>query len=260
MSRKDPIKLAFESIPFSEFFVRLKGFVINPEIKSSPLHQNELRFALKDFVESLLLVTPVIAFVKYVMPTYFKINPISLFNPFFLVMLLGFQTLIFSFILNVMAAMALSIKSFSSHSLLFRQAIRSYAILNLIISVMFAIAINRVIITGDITHAENNFDLWLGGILGIGAFLLLWRTLFKPIVGYFLRYYRKSLSYILTTLVIIATLYVVRFINFDFVRYVIDRKELCEQIVPLKYGKGIEDGKFNKDCLIGKCIEGLEKL
>lgn len=256
MSKKDNIaKLTFKALPFHEFLERIWAFMRNPFFDGREVSNSPLRFAYRDFVDSLLLVVAFLTFIKYLIPSLFNIDPVPLINPIYLAFLLAINAVIFSFILSAVTSCFLAPKKLLFHNVIVYQTLRAYAVINLLIVLIVALGINRIIITGDMKVATNSIDLWIGGITGTIALYLSWRLLVKPLWFYIAAHYRKGISFMLSAIVIFLSLFINKQLPFGVGEMVINKPEFCKQLFEIKKKKGEIAASVDADCFIGKCIE-----
>ncbi|MEX1221146.1 MAG: hypothetical protein WEA82_03415 [Idiomarina sp.] len=254
MSNKSWIRLAFEAMPFHGFAEKIWHFVRRPEINGESLEDSSLRYSGQNFIASLYLVTAVVAFVQYLLPQLFEIDLDQLINPLYLTMLLAVQAIVFSLILGVISSISLLPKKTTFHHLIVHQTIQAYAVLNLVVVVLFWMGMNRVLKTGDPQAATSQLDLWLGGGLALFAFWLIWRLLVKPLWRYIANHYTTKIAAGVTIIVLVSSSWANSYVIFGFGELVINKVAVCEQLYESKLLRGELDPSVDEQCFVGHCI------
>jgi len=161
--------------------------------------------------------------------------------------------------LSFITSLVLIAKEPRFHHLIIHQTLHSYAVANFIIIVIFAIGVNRALVTGDILRATNSIDLWVGGLFGASALYLIWRLLAKPLWHYIARYYNKTFSFVLLIIVIVVTLWINKHASFGFGNLIINKSEFCKQLYEIKRKSDEIPPSVDAECFIGKCMESNPK-
>ncbi|WP_341645182.1 hypothetical protein [Thauera sp. SDU_THAU2] len=253
-STKSWLRLAFEALPFHEFLERICHFMRTPEIKGSKPEESSLRHSGQNFITSLFLVSAVVTFVQYLLPHLFEIDLGQLINPLYLALLLAIQAIIFAFILGFFSSISLLPRKPAFHHLVIHQTIQAYAVLNLLVVILFWIVINRILETGDPQEASSTLDLWLGGIIGAVTLWLIWRLLFRPLWRYTTNYYTKKTAFGITAIALISTSWANSYIAFDLSSLVINKTALCKQLYTMKKQRGEIDQSVDEQCFMGHCL------
>ncbi|MDV6318706.1 hypothetical protein [Chromohalobacter sp. HP20-39] len=255
MSNKSWIRLAFEAIPFHDFAEKICHFVRRPEISGESLEDSSLRYSGQNFIASLFLVTAVVAFVQYLLPQLFEIDLGQLINPLYLTMLLAIQAIVFSLILGVISSISLLPKKPTFHHLIFHQTIQAYAVLNLVVVVLFWMGMNRVLTTGDPQEASSQLGLWIGGGLGLFAFWLIWRLLVKPLWRYMANHYTTKIAVGVTAIVLASSSWTNSYVFFGFGDLVINKAAVCKQLYESKLLRGELDPSVDEQFFVGHCMD-----
>ncbi|HFE38884.1 MAG TPA: hypothetical protein ENK06_10785 [Gammaproteobacteria bacterium] len=257
MTNKSWLRLAFEAIPFHVFLEESWRFICKPEIEGDSLENSSLRYAGQNFIASLFLVTMVVAFVQYLLPQLFEVDLGQLINPVYLCLFLAVQAIVFAFILAIAISISVFPKKPAFHHLVAHQTIQAYAVLNLMVVVLFWIGMNRILKTGNFKEASSSLDLWLGGVAGLIALWLIWRLLVKPIWHYIAAYYSKKISFGVAALVFFSSSWVNSYAVFDFGSFVINKSAVCKQIYETKKFSGEIKSFVDEQCFIGHCMSKM---
>lgn len=254
MSKKSWLRLSFEALPFHDFLEKVWQFLRKPEIAGDNLENSSLRYAGQNFIASLLLVTTAVAFVQYLLPQLFEIDLGQLINLVYLSLVLAVQAIVFAFILAIVSSIFLFPRKPTFHHLVVHQTIQTYAVLNLLVVVMFWIGMNRILKAGNLQAASSALDLWLGGGVGIISLWLSWRLLVKPLWKYTAKHYAKNAAVGITGLVLVSSLWVNSYITFGFGEFVINKSAVCKQLYEAKKQRGEVEPSVNEQCFIGHCM------
>ncbi len=257
MARKSAIRLAFEALPFYDFLEKSWLFVRKPEITGESLDNSSLRYAGHNFIASLFLVTTVVAFVQYLLPQLFEVDLIQLVNAVYLSLVLAVQAVVFAFIVAIVASISLLPKKPAFHYLIAHQVIQVYAVLNLLIVVMFWIGMNRILKTGSIQSASSPLDLWLGGSVGILALYLSWRLLIRPLWSYNAKHYSKNVALGVSTIILIVSFWANSYAAFGFGELVINKPAVCKQLYEIKNQQREIDAILDEQCFIDHCMNQI---
>lgn len=254
MTKKSALRLAFEALPFHDFLEKGWLFVRKPDITSESLENSSLRYAGHNFIASLFLITTSVAFVQYLLPQLFEADISQLINPVYLSLALAVQAIVFAFVLFIVSSVSLLPKKPAFHHLIAHQVIQTYAVLNLLVVVMFWVGMNRILKTGNIQAASSSLDLWLGGGVGMLALCLSWRLLVRPLWNYTAKYYTKSIALGVTAVVLVVSLWAHLYITFGFGDLVINKSAFCKQLYEVKKQRGELDSSIDEQCFIGRCM------
>ena len=119
-----------DAIPFYGVFTRLVKFAINPTIQTQPMDQNDLRYYIKDFLESLLLIGTITDLLCFLFPKIIKLDLGNIFSSIRFAFVLGLSELARVAIFYVVLLMVLVLATRKWHFNLVRQTLRSFAITN----------------------------------------------------------------------------------------------------------------------------------
>lgn len=258
MGKKGPYDRAVENIP--ESFKRIYRFIMKPAIPKENIADTEMSYVYVDFVAILAVISSIVAALKYLVPDYLEINPISLINWHVFVVLITINTFLFSSIIYVLLIVPLKYKNDKDHFKIFCQSIKAFAIENVLIAIMITVAMNRIIIKGSLKISVGNLDLWIGGFTAIGSlFILIW-LLVRPVISYLNQYYSKIISYIFTCGAVFISISSIPFIQIKYFNRIIDPKEFCSQYMSYKYKNELTDCTPSKDCLNQKCLSEIDRF
>jgi ABC-type amino acid transport system permease subunit len=254
MSNKSWLQLAFEALPFHDSLEKMWQFVRKPEIEGGSLKDSLLRYSGQNFIASLFLVSTVVALVQYLLPQLFEINIGQLINPLYLTLLLAIHAIVFAFILGFFSTISLLPKQPAFQHLVVHQTIQSYAVLNLLVVVLFWLGTNRVLKTGDLQEASSELDLWLGGGVGVIALWLSWRLLMKPLWKYIAKHYAPKIAFGVTAIVLFTSSWTNSYVVFNFGDLVINKSAVCKQLYETKKQRGDIEPSVDEHCFVGHCI------
>jgi len=229
--------------------MKLLAFIPRPDIKNRELTQ-----AVGITITSLSVAVFSVGALKHLIPGYLQIDPAALINPFIFPLTLVLNTVIFSAILFFICSMMLLPKVYKLQPCIFKHAIWVYAVLNILISLLFVIGLNRMIVIADMHTAINNMDLWIGGILATLLLLMTYWLLIQPVARYFNQYYRKQLSYILSITAVALTISANPVIAISYFDHAINHDAFCKQWAEINFKEQLEAGTTNKDYLVGQCL------
>lgn len=255
MSNKSWTRLALEALPFHDFLENIWHFIRRPDIKGESLKGSSLRCSGQNFIASLFLVTAVVSSAQYALPQLFDIDLGQLINPLYLIILLAIQAIMFALILGFVSSILLLPKKPAFHYLIVHQTIQAYAVLNLLVVVLFWIVINRVLKTGDPQEASIELDLWLGGGASIITLWLSWRLLVKPLWRYIASHYATKTAVGATALVLVSSSWANSYVVFGFGDLVINKSAVCRQLYESKMLRGEIDAYVDEQCFVGRCMD-----
>ncbi|MGO9105023.1 MAG: hypothetical protein ACLQDH_02775, partial [Dissulfurispiraceae bacterium] len=198
------------------------------------------------------------AIIKYVFPSFFKIDLFPMFNPVYSILMFGGQAFIFSFVLALLISVALIFKERKFHYLIFYQGMRCYSVLNLFISAVSLIILNRMV-AGNNAYFPSRTDIYIGAFLAICGLILFCYAIIYPLVNY-LDHYIKRRHAIINIITVLFLIVITYFINSKFhlqfiSSNVIRKDKFCEQLV---LGKAKQLGISNRDdiqCMIDECLK-----
>ncbi|MDL1956048.1 MAG: hypothetical protein LWW95_03205 [Candidatus Desulfofervidus auxilii] len=255
--RKDPTIQIKDMV--SDALKRFIKLVCRPNIPIGDIEGTDLYFVYHDFIYSLSIISILVVTIKGLLPNYFVINPASLINwPIFL-LLLALNALIPSLIIFALLSVPLHYKTQKIHVSIFYHALRSYSVEIILVAILFVIGINRVFINSSLVQPINTFDLIFGLVISITVLFFLFWLIAYPISKYLKNFFSKKTAYLLGLSSTILCLLINPSLSFKYFDNILDYKEFCYQYISYKYQKEIAKGIYNKECLIGKCIE-LKKI
>ena len=254
MTNKSWLRLVFEALPFHDFLEKSWRFICRPEIEGDSLENSSLRYAGHNFIASLFLVTTVVAFVQYLLPQLFEVDLGQLINPVYLSVILAVQAIVFGFILAIVISILLIPKKPAIHHLVAHQTLQAYAVLNLLVVVLFWIGMNRILKTGNLEEASSALDHWLGGLAGLIVLWLSWRLLVKPLWHYIAAYYTRKTALGVTAIAFFLSSWVNSFSVVDFGDFVINKSAVCKQIYETKKLHGEITSSVDEQCFVGRCM------
>lgn len=258
MSNKEPFDRVVENTP--ESFKRLYRFIIKPAIPKENVAESELSYVYIDYFIALAAVSGIVAALKYLIPDYLEINPVSLINWHIFALFLITNTFLFSLIIYASLWIPLKYKKSENNRKIFFQTIKAFAIENALIAVMVTVAMNRIIVKGSLKISTGNLDLWIGAFTAFGSFLLIIWLVVIPVVSYLNQYYSKVVSYTLTCSSVLISIACINTITFKYFNHIIDSKEFCSQYISYKYKKELSFCAYSKDYLKNKCQAEIDRL
>ncbi len=239
--KKSIPETSFDGIPNSNFWKRLWLFIVSPNMPTDDLENSNLKkYALKNLIASFFLTFGVVYFIEHLIPNLFKTNVSTIINPVYLSINIALQAVAFGIILSIASSVILLLKERKIHKIIFFQVIQVYTVLNLIITLLFWISLNRILNTGNINISINNIDYWLGGVIGLLVFILFFRLLFNPLWKYIKQYYSKYLALVFTILALSSTFWVNGYVypyfslNSDLI---IKKQKACSQLYEIRNKK-----------------------
>lgn len=236
---------------FSQTSKRLYSFVKNPKIDIE-----SLEYSLVDFIISIATVFFIVALLKNLLPVYWVIDPIKLFNFHIFALLLTVNTFIFSSILLIFFFVLDKLKKIDNYNLVFYQGFRAYSIINLLIVILFIILVNKLM--------QNKLNDWsfIEGAFGIYCILiglyLFFRLLINPISILLQTSFSKNISFTIAFISVLMAGFANEPVFKNYFINIIDKPEFCKQYIEINYMEDIVSMRKNKDCMIGTCIKGIE--
>ncbi|TGG92888.1 hypothetical protein E4656_12255 [Natronospirillum operosum] len=256
MVSKDPIHRFLASVP--ESYKRLVRFFRNPYLHLESSNDPDLEYVLLDYIAALAALGAAIATIGTFLPGYLEIDPVSILRMDMFLVLLTVNTVSFSICLWLASAVILAVSGLKLHGAIFYQGIKAYALLNIPVAIVFIIALNRIVVIGDVTEPTGNGDLVFATMAVFCAFALSIWLVAIPIGKYLRSKYRAAIAYPLALVVLVISVSVNPAIASGYFSNVIDKRAVCEQYVSFRHGTEIQEGMYNKDCLIGQCIAAFE--
>lgn len=258
MSNKEPFDRVVEYIP--ESFKRLYRFIIKPAIPKGSVAESELSYVYIDYSTALAVVSGVVAALKYLIPDYLEINPVSIINWHIFVLLLVTNTFLFSLMIYALLSIPLRFKKAKNNFKIFYQSIKAFSIENVLIAIMVTVAVNRIIVKESFKSSTGNLDLWIGVFTAFCSFLFIIWLVVIPVASYLKQYYSKAMAYALTCCAVLISIASIHAISIKYFNRIIDPKEFCSQYIGYKYKKEFADCRYSQDYLKNKCQAEIDRL
>lgn len=256
MISNSPVLNLFNAIP--ETFKRLLRFAKDPSRHLNEAPDADLEHVLMDYLASLSIVTAVIAAFDAFLPGYLEINPISMLRMGVFWVMLTLNTITFSLFLWFFSLIVLSFSGLKFHKAIFYQGIKSYAFLNIPAAIISVIALNRIVVSGNLEAATGIADKLFSVTVAIGALALAVWLVALPLGKYLHRHYRASVAYPLGFIGCIFASMANPILASGYFSNVLDKEGFCEQFISFRKKAEIQNGSLNKDTWVGKCVASLE--
>jgi len=256
--KKDPTIQIFDLVPTS--FKRFKRLIVRPDIPTYDIEKTDLYFVYHDFIFALSFISIIIGVIKGLLPNYFVINPVSLINWPIFILLLTLNALMPSIIVFSLLLIPLYYKTRKVHVCIFYHMLRAYSLEIILVSILFVIAINRIFINNNPLKAVNTIEFIFAVIISVSVLFFIWWLVGYPVSKYLTNFFSKKIAYSLGIGSILFCLYINPTLSFKYFNNMIDYKEFCIQYVNYKFQNELAGNVYNKDCLIGKCLELKEKF
>lgn len=251
MISKAPISRFISATP--ESFKRLLRFARNPSQHLDSAFDPDLEHALLDYFKSLAIVAGVLTALAYFLPGYLEINPIDIQRTVVLLTLFTVNAVTFSLCLWFVSLIVLLFARVQLHGAIFYQGIKASAFLNIPAAIIFVIAVNRIVVNGDINNATGTGDSLLATVAAISAFALSIWLLILPIGRYLRSRYRPAIAYPLGLAICALASLLNPIIAPDYFSIVLDKGKLCEQVISTRKKAELQSGAIKKDEWVGKC-------
>lgn len=172
--------------------------------------------------------------------------------PLFVLMLLT-NAVVFSTILYSLCLLPLVARARSAHFQVMAHALYVFAIFNFLLTVLFVLAINRVIVNGSLIDSTSGSDLFFGGLFGLALLALAMRALVLPIARYLASYYGRAPAFVLALFVVPLASWLNPVIASGYFEHAVERENFCAALVSIRYQSELASGRYSRDCLIAKC-------
>lgn len=234
-----------------DFIIKSFYFLKNPEINPTSDAYND---SLKNFVSSVLLLGGLITLIKAAIPNAFSFDAVAGINPFVLALILlangiGFS-LVFLFLAwcTLLPFGVLIPKAYYGY-----QALRLFAVQNVLLTILIMISINRISVTHDFTKAVSTLDSWIGLFFCALMIILMFRCLIAPFANHLSLFYKRKLAWTLSIIVVSISCYFNPTLDFSYYNNLIDSGKLCEAIIEEKFFDDIAKGKINYHQKLFEC-------
>lgn len=254
------ISEGLDAIPFYGVLKRLRKFVTDPSIRDTAIGQNDLKYYIKDFLESLLLIGTIIDLLCFCLPDIIKLDLSNMLSSIRFAFLIGFDEFVQVVVFYTLLLFILTWRKRGWHFNLARQALRSFAVTNFLLVLGFLIEFsNRIYakITDTNPCLCKTLIALLILIIGYG---LLFLVLVLPVWKYLSKYYSKIVCVVFIILSISTAKVVANKINPFPPTLAVNKQSFCEQYVKIRYRSQIELGQYNYFRLLDKHLEAYDKL
>jgi hypothetical protein len=190
-------------------------------------------------------------------PGLLAVDPDDLVNwPLFTTMLL-LNALSFTLLLYALLIGFLYFRARHGHVQLITHCLRSYALMNVLITLLVVIGASELIASGRMMP-QSGAMLWLSLAIITAVFVLIARLFLLPVA----RYLRANLSFRGAGAAgILSVLLALRFnpvIAGGYFAHIIDEENFCAAAVRVRFRQELSSGRYSRDCLIAQCVAAAE--
>lgn len=250
-----------DAIPFYGVIKRLHKFIVDPSIHDIAISQNGLKYSIKDFLESLLLIGTTIDLLCFLFTDIIKLDLGNMLSSIRFAFIIGLSELVrVAVFFGVLLSLLLLTKRGWRHLNLARQALRSFAVVNFFLVPGFLLGFNNKIyatISGTPPSQSKYLIAFL--ILFIGVVLSVW-VLVIPVWKYFHRHFNSYVCGLFLFLAFGAAIGADNFAPSPSPTLAINKQSFCEQYVKIRYGSQIESGRYNYFGVLDKCLRAYDNL
>lgn len=243
---------------FPELPKRLWQLVRRPAIEPGPLPAAVLVSAFVDLFAVTAATGTIVAIGSAHAPGLLAVDPDELINwPLFTTMLL-LNSLGFTLVLYALLIGFLYFRARHRHVQLITHCLRSYALMNVLITFLVVIGVNELIANGEVVPRSGAM-VWLLWAVLIAVFVLALRLLLSPVARYLRAHFRSKAVYVGG---IVAVLLALRFnpvIAGGYFSHVIEKESFCAAVVQVRFERELSSGEYSRDCLVAKCVMAGEK-
>ncbi|GEM_PF-3277005 len=255
MNSTNPIRNFVFSAPAS--LKRLGRFCVDPSLHLRAQPDSDLQHVLMDYLASLSIVVGVMAAIGALIPWYMETNPISMLRIPLFMLLMTVNAVTFALSLWLVSVVVLVFSGVRLHGVMFYQGIKSYAILNIPVAVIFVIAINRLILVNDFNVAPGSGDVVFATIVALLGFALGIWLVAVPAGRYLRRRYRPAVAYPLGLAIYVFASLANPVVASQYFSNALDEHAFCEKYISARVSSELR-GTYDKDCLVGKCVAALK--
>lgn len=261
-----PIKITIEGLPFYKYIIRMIKFFRNPEIETSELKNNPLRFSIFDVFNSLGLTSVIAFFLLWLIPGLIKIEVAKIFNPVYITILFLYYSLNFSIFMSFsLTTLSYTLKCdntlifWKSIQLVFLHCVRFYSLVLIVCAVIFLWGLNSFYLYGKIFFIDNIILRWLFLVLFIGFFFIYChlKLLIFPIVNFLFKKKYKKMKYFFILVSLLSSIFLNWYMPEIPVKYLFDSKEFIRQFETSPYILTFPESKKER---FFKDIKKLKKL
>ena len=186
-------------------------------------------------------------------PGLLDIEPDELVNwPLFVLMLLT-NAAGFAVTLYLVCLPLLAIPARHAHLQLLTHTLYVYSILNILVTILFVLAVDRIVVNSSVIEPTSQLDLLLGGLVGIVAIALVIRGLALALARYLRNYYSRACAFACAFAAMIVASSLNPVIASGYFEHVLEREDLCSAIVSVRYQPELASGQYSRDCLVASC-------
>lgn len=243
---------------FPELPKRLWQLVRRPVIERGPQPSAALVSAFVDLFAVTAATGTIVAVGSAHAPGLLAVDPDDLVNwPLFTTMLL-LNALGFALVLYALLIVFLYFKGRHSHVQLIIHCLRSYAVMNVLITFLVVIGVNELIANGRMAPRSGAMAWLLWAVL-IAVLVVTLRLFLLPVARYLRAHFAFKAVYAGGIAAVLLALRFNPVIAGGYFAHIIEKEDFCAAVVQVRFERELSSGEYSRDCLVAQCVALGEK-
>lgn len=238
---------------------RLWALLRQPVIPIGPAAPSNLIGAFVDLFIVTAASGTLVGVGSALLPGFLQIDPERLVNwPLFVLMQLS-NAVAFAVILYLLSVVPLRIRARMSHLQVMAHGLHAYAILNVLVTILFVLCVNRLIVRGSLVDPTSSADLLGGAAVAVIVFWLAVRLLALPLSRYLQKYYKTVPAFIMGFGAVALASLLNPVMASGYFEHTVEREDFCSAVVSVRYRDELATGEYSRDCLVAKCVASADE-